>query len=726
MEQNNMNSIFITRDDDIDEFKEKIKKAKNNNELQEIIQKLENRLDKENKNKNTKNVDKIIQILDETLDKTKLSKKKKGEIRKARISRILSQNIKSSWNNMLIDNIKYWFDIKKNKLYAKQNIMDDLEQKKARLNLIIIILFQIIINIAYGYIIFLYGSSIKNYVAAFLIAYVGIKILAVILNALKIYGDCSCTDNDNIDLRSHLDNILICIPAYNEGSEAFLKTINSIVSSTFPLSKMHIYFIIDGRKNGCFDNLMKVITNDNNFHFEIPEKEYYLTQGIYESSFPENKGKRINYTVLVKPNNEGKRDSQRIFIQTLRYSIDNIKPKYTLFIDSDTAFDKKAIKYLYDKMENNENAVGVCGQLKLSNPILNLKELKKGDKSDIFYYFSTIFVVGFQYYEYHYNQVISKQFESLFGSVTCLPGAFTLFRSEMLVNIEAKYTNTYQNSTNSSEENQHNIQIDANKLYINEQGETNLQSDFFSKDVKDLVKRNLYELGEDRTLTVRFLENGYSTLYEPRAIAYTDCPDNIVQLTMQRRRWNNSTLVNLINMVLSPKLWFQKKMLLVMIFTLIDLVGTFILTANSLLLLYLIWDPFFAWVGVSKFFETGYILLMWLLFSLIVMLSAKIETSSLYYIFSTFFTSVLMLFSLYFFFSDNIIPIVSDFIDDPAQNWALFAIIFAFLLLNLLVSVFKPWAFLSSIFPYILFPTINVTIPFYSILHIDDFTWGTR
>jgi cellulose synthase/poly-beta-1,6-N-acetylglucosamine synthase-like glycosyltransferase len=46
------------------------------------------------------------------------------------------------------------------------------------------------------------------------------------------------------------------------------------------------------------------------------------------------------------------------------------------------------------------------------------------------------------------------------------------------------------------------------------------------------MDRNLYQLGEDRTLTIRMLEQGYNTQYEPRAIAYTECPNNIVQFIL--------------------------------------------------------------------------------------------------------------------------------------------------------------------------------------------------
>lgn len=45
-----------------------------------------------------------------------------------------------------------------------------------------------------------------------------------------------------------IDNIMICIPAYNEGVDAFLRTIQSITRSNYPKDKMYMFFIVDGNK----------------------------------------------------------------------------------------------------------------------------------------------------------------------------------------------------------------------------------------------------------------------------------------------------------------------------------------------------------------------------------------------------------------------------------------------------------------------------------------------
>lgn len=75
-------------------------------------------------------------------------------------------------------------------------------------------------------------------------------------------------------------------------------------------------------------------------------------------------------------------------------------------------------------IKSDEKVAGVCGKLVLSNfnlPKCNLEGL---------FNLSASFVVGFQSYEYHFNQIIGKQAEAAFDSVTCLPGAFSMLRTD--------------------------------------------------------------------------------------------------------------------------------------------------------------------------------------------------------------------------------------------------------------------------------------------------------
>jgi cellulose synthase/poly-beta-1,6-N-acetylglucosamine synthase-like glycosyltransferase len=112
---------------------------------------------------------------------------------------------------------------------------------------------------------------------------------------------------------------------------------------------------------------------------------------------------------------------------------------------------------------------------------------------------------------------MAKAFESLFGSVTCLPGCFTLYRMRA---------------------------PDTHKpLFIS----SGLIQDYSENRVDTLHMKNLLHLGEDRYLTTLLLKHfpNYKTMFVRDAHAYTVAPDDWKILLSQRRRWINSTVHNL-------------------------------------------------------------------------------------------------------------------------------------------------------------------------------------
>lgn len=176
-------------------------------------------------------------------------------------------------------------------------------------------------------------------------------------------------------------------------------------------------------------------------------------------------------------------------------------------------------------------------------------------------------------------------------------------------------------------------------------------TDFFSKPAKGIVDRNLYELGEDRTLTIRFLEEGLTTAYEPRAIAYTECPDTLRVLMLQRRRWNNSTFVNVLMMLLSHKLYFQFKTFPIIVFAFFDFFSSYLLPANAIILMYCIWGPVVQ--ALSEVFNVSItiqeVLMWWVLIQIVVITTTSMSSSDMFYVINAFFGGVMMGLSLYYF-----------------------------------------------------------------------------
>jgi chitin synthase len=148
----------------------------------------------------------------------------------------------------------------------------------------------------------------------------------------------------------------------------------------------------------------------------------------------------------------------------------------------------------------------------------------------------------------------AKAFESVFGGVTCLPGCFSMYR--------IKAPKGGQNYW---------VPILANPDIV----------EHYSENVVDtLHKKNLLLLGEDRYLTTLMLKTfpKRKQVFVPQAVCKTTVPDKFRVLLSQRRRWINSTVHNLFELVLVRDLCgtFCFSMQFVVF---IELVGTLVLPA---------------------------------------------------------------------------------------------------------------------------------------------------
>jgi chitin synthase len=150
-----------------------------------------------------------------------------------------------------------------------------------------------------------------------------------------------------------------------------------------------------------------------------------------------------------------------------------------------------------------------------------------------------------QVYEYYISHCLSKAFESLFGSVTCLLGCFTLYRVRTAdkgrpIIISSRVIEEYA--------------------------------------VDTLHKKNLFSLGEDRFLTTLLMKHfpTFKTKFCPDAVAHTMTPESWRILFSQRRRWINLTVHNLCELAILPEL-FGFCCFSMRFFILLDLVGTLVI-----------------------------------------------------------------------------------------------------------------------------------------------------
>ena len=112
--------------------------------------------------------------------------------------------------------------------------------------------------------------------------------------------------------------------------------------------------------------------------------------------------------------------------------------------------------------------------------------------------------------------------------------------------------------------------------------------DYSENSVETLHQKNLLLLGEDRFLTTILLRNfpRRKTMYIPQAKCQTIAPEKFLVLASQRRRWINSTIHNLLELMLVPDLCgtfcFSMQFIIFL-----ELLGTVVLPVSVLSIVYL-------------------------------------------------------------------------------------------------------------------------------------------
>ncbi|KAJ2907331.1 putative chitin synthase protein [Zalerion maritima] len=383
------------------------------------------------------------------------------------------------------------------------------------------------------------------------------------------------------------DKFVICqVPAYTEGEDSLRKALDSLTALQYDNKRKLICVICDGVIVGEGNDrptpkiVLDILGVDPKVDPPaLPFKSVgtggeQLNFGKVYSGLYEYEGNVVPYLVIVKvgrdkeqskskPGNRGKRDSQILLMSFLNrihhrspmnplelemfHQINNIigvDPElyeYLLMVDADTCVREDALNRLVARCVKDSKIAGICGETSLQNE----------ERS----WWTMI-----QVYEYFISHNLAKAFESLFGSVTCLPGCFTMYRLRT---------------------------ADKGKPLIVSDAVINDYSDCY---VDTLHKKNLLSLGEDRYLTTLMTKHFPQMSYKFTADAYcqTAAPETWSVLLSQRRRWINSTIHNLVELMrLKDMCGFCCFSMRFVVF--IDLFGTIILPATCVYLGWLIY-----------------------------------------------------------------------------------------------------------------------------------------
>ncbi|KAJ2648618.1 hypothetical protein IWW40_003804 [Coemansia sp. RSA 1250] len=393
--------------------------------------------------------------------------------------------------------------------------------------------------------------------------------------------------------------LVICqVPCYTEDEASLVKTIDSLAGLDYEDKRRLIFIICDGNIVGSGNDrptpriVLDILGVDP--EYDPPGRDYLAIAegsrrhniGKVYSGLYEFEGHVVPFMVVVKvgtpdeanrSGNRGKRDSQILlmsFFNKVHFDlpmtplelemfhqmrhiigIDPHNFEYILQVDADTEVMPDSLSRLIAACSSDQRIAGICGETMLGNE----------NKS---------WTTMMQVYEYFISHHMAKAFESLFGSVTCLPGCFSMFRLRS---------------------------ADGKPLLVAKP----ILEAYSELHVDTLHKKNLLSLGEDRYLTTLVLKHfpQFKLKFIQDAKCKTIAPEKWAVLMSQRRRWINSTVHNLAELMFLPDMCgfccFSMRFVVFL-----DLFGTITMPTTLFYFAYLIY------VAVTGLADVGYISLI--------------------------------------------------------------------------------------------------------------------
>jgi chitin synthase len=368
-----------------------------------------------------------------------------------------------------------------------------------------------------------------------------------IINNQSYASGLDAPSNIYLDEYGDIYTVLL-VTCYSENESGIRTTLESLSKTMYDNNYKLLFVVADGLIKGEGNTkttpeiIIDMITLDKRYPpVPIPQSYIAIADGTKRHNKAQVYVGWFNRTPIVvvvkcgteseqkaaKPGNRGKRDSQIIvmnFFQKVLFNDPMVPLEFDLFtkihtlmgitpdlfeiilmVDADTKVAPDSLARLVAAMVDDPMIMGLCGETRISN------------KSDSW-------VTKIQVFEYYISHHMSKAFESIFGGVTCLPGCFCMYR------IKAPLDDGYWQPIISH---------------------PNIIQDYSQNVVETLHEKNLLFLGEDRFLTTLMLKTFPSRklMFVPKAYCKTMVPDTFPVLLSQRRRWINSTIHNLFELV---------------------------------------------------------------------------------------------------------------------------------------------------------------------------------
>eukprot|EP00830_Metopus_es_P000925 TRINITY_DN10802_c0_g1_i1.p1 TRINITY_DN10802_c0_g1~~TRINITY_DN10802_c0_g1_i1.p1 ORF type:complete len:724 (-),score=71.19 TRINITY_DN10802_c0_g1_i1:79-2250(-) len=558
------------------------------------------------------------------------------------------------------------------------------------------------------------------------------------LSRLKERGREHYIEN-NIKERPELDiydvRIMIVITMYNESIDEFKKTMKGLMIS---IKELHNKFNVHPEEIGIFlvadgiaaikKDFLAEMTNIGLYSEEMMPKDKYFVEEYGRKKdlvqhirwddeeiklHPENNVCHLfqtadcmsklgidiegevtpyNFFFAIKHFNGGKLDSHFWFFKGFA---EYLCPKYCFLVDIGTAPQPGSLSTLFAHMEAIPTCGGICGEIEVElSPDLSICTLG-------------YWLILAQFVEYKMSYFLDKAFESFFGFISVLPGAFSGYR---WVSISGEPLTQYFKGLN--------------------------------KNNLGAFEGNMY-LAEDRIMCLSIINNPLrrdTLTYIPGARAITDAPKTLSILMKQRRRWiNGSNFASFFVLSHFPKIWGAQHSIirkLVLSFLFIYHIFLSILTFLSVGCGYAAFSVFTRyrfppenWYDLTSVLENIYLITLFLI--LIWSLCKDINASSLFFGITSIIMGLLLSYMIY----ATLVYLLWDIGEEKDKNltnitfWLVVGLIACFVLPVIfnISRIGRYCAFFVGIFMYLFFSPLYMNIfVIFAFCNTHDLSWGNR
>lgn len=387
-------------------------------------------------------------------------------------------------------------------------------------------------------------SFCNYFFAGYVVIYATYMMIGNLYGSVKMYQNRRMEQLHNVLDHEFYYPVSIMVPVYNEGMTA-VQTVRNLLKLDY---KTYEIVVID---DGSEDDTKQLLINIFSLKQEMERPIRYAVACKTINEVYKGSSQGVLITLCSKDNGGCKADACNAGLNLASYP-------YIVNIDGDEILQKDALIYASRAILEDENVIGVGGNLKISN------DVKFKDAVPVESRLGNNPIVNMQVLEYGRSFLGSKILQNTLNMNLIISGGYGLFDKSALIVVGG---------------------YDVNSM------------------------------GEDMELTMKihqhFRKNkiNYKMKYVPDSICFTQAPASMKDLRRQRERWYCGLMQTLLKyrfMVFNPKYGLIGMFMLPYVI-LYELLSPFITLLGLFIILFCLWD---------KTLNTPYFLYLYLLYAL--------------------------------------------------------------------------------------------------------------